>query len=45
MIERLQTWAAGVLTVGFALGVVVIALFVFIIWGLYDLFTQPDQKM
>lgn len=43
--ERIKDWAAEFMTAGFALGVIALALVLFVVWALYDLFTQPDERM
>lgn len=45
MIATLERWFYEFVTAGFALGVMALALVLFIAWALYDLFTQPDEKM
>lgn len=45
MIKALERWFYEFVTAGFALGVIALALVLFIVWALYDLFTQPDERM
>lgn len=45
MIATLKEWFYEFVTLGFALGVLALAFVLFMVWAIYDLFTQPDERM
>lgn len=46
MTDRIKTFLAEAMTTGVALGIVVLALVLFCVWGLYSLlYGQTDERM